>query len=407
MLPKIEAILAVSICLAAASLPLPITISWTVIILSMIVWGIWKLSLFSQSQKPSLALGPLSLPIFVYALAVTISGAPNTSLHDAWQSLASLRVLLLYFFAYDVFASSPSLKPIACACLLFVSSLSGLWGSIQQVFDWHPTGFKWLQGTGFQSGPMAFAGQMQIFALLALGFLFTGGYRSMPRLFQHKWIFICVCSANVSGIIFASERSAWLGFLVSFCFLTLILSSRKAMLQSFAVSFVSVLAAWLFIPVVKKRMMPLLDWQHEVSSKARFKMWDVAMELFKEKPIFGVGATRFPKIAMKDAIVPGRSEFLDHAHSNYFQVLSTTGVVGMAAYLYLCVSMLVSAWRHFKTKPVEAFCFNHVERAIGLSVLAMVISLMVSGIFEYNFGTGPVRLPMFFVLALLAKKTTP
>jgi len=406
MLPKIEAILAVSICLAAASLPLPITISWTVIILSMIVWGVWKLSFLAQSQKTSLALGPLSLPILVYALAVTISGVPNTSLHDAWQSLASLRVLLVYFFAYDVFALSPGLKPIACAFLLFVSGMSGIWGSIQQVFDWHPTGFKWLQGTGFQSGPMAFAGQMQIFALLALGFLLTGGYRSMPRPFQQKWFFLLICGANVSGIIFASERSAWLGFLVSVCCLTLILSSRKAMLQSFVVSFVSVLAAWLFIPVVKKRMLPLLDWQHEVSSKARFRMWDVAFDLFKEKPIFGVGATRFPKIAMKDAIVPGRSEFLDHAHSNYFQVLSTTGVVGMAAYLYLCLTMLVNGWRHFKAKPVQAFYFNYVDRAVGLSVLAMVISLMISGIFEYNFGTGPVRLPMFFVLALLAKKTT-
>jgi O-antigen ligase len=405
MLPKIEAILAVSICLAAASLPLPITISWTVIILSMIVWGVWKLKLLAQSKTISLEIGPLSLPILVYALAVTISGAPNTNLHNAWQSLASLRVLLVYFFAYDVFAVSPSLRPVACACMLFVSAVSGIWGSIQQVFDWHPSGFKWLQGTGFQSGPMAFAGQMQIFALLALGFLLTGGYRSMPRLFQHKGFFVLVCAANVAGIIFASERSAWLGFLVAICIFTLLLSSRKAMLQSFAVSTVSILAAWFLIPVVKKRMLPLLDWQHEVSSKARFKMWDVAMDLFKEKPIFGVGATRFPKVAMKDAIVPGRSEFLDHAHSNYFQVLSTTGIVGAVAYLYLCLSMLLGGWQHFRAKPVQTFSFNYVDRAIGLSVLGMVISLMVSGIFEYNFGTGPVRLPMFFVLALLAKRT--
>ena len=406
MLPKIEAILAVSICLAAASLPLPITISWAIIILSMVVWGLWKASLYAQTKRFAVAPGPLSLPILLYAIAVTISGAPSTNVHDAWQSLASLRVLLVYFFAYDVFDASPRLKPIAVACLLFVSGISGIWGSIQQIFDWHPIGYKWLQGTGFQSGPMAFAGQMQIFALLSLGFLLTGGHRSMPRLFQNKMFFNMVCAANVAGLIFASERSAWLGFVVSVGLLILVLSSRKAMMNGFVASIAALAGAWFFIPVVKKRMMPLLDWQHEVSSKARFKMWDVALQIFKDHPIFGIGATKFPKVDMKDAIVPGRSEFLDHAHSNYLQVLSTSGVVGMAAYLYLCLSMLMTGWSHFRAKPLSVYCFNYVDKAIGLSCIAIVISLMVSGLFEYNFGTGPVRLPLFFVLALLSKRTT-
>ncbi len=44
-----------------------------------------------------------------------------------------------------------------------------------------------------------------------------------------------------------------------------------------------------------------------------------------------------------------------------------------------------------------------MDKAIALSIMCATVSLSVSGIFEYNFGTGPVRLPQWFVVALIGQ----
>lgn len=212
--------------------------------------------------------------------------------------------------------------------------------------------------------------------------------------------------ANVCGVLFASERSAWLGFMIAFfCWASIV--SRELMLKGLAALTCGSVFAWYCIPVVQTRLLPLLDWQHEVSSKTRVAVWKEAINCFLKNPITGVGATKFPRLPIKEAIVPGRSIALDDGHSNYLHVLATTGVVGFLSFLFIVFSSLVVSWRSYKQKSWATSLRAHIDKAIGLSTLCATIALLVSGIFEYNFGTGPVRLPQWWVMALIVLPAVP
>jgi O-antigen ligase len=406
----IERLLRYLTCLCAATLPLPITWSWIALIMGLVVWIVWKISLFIKHRSLALiAWGPLTVPLLIFFFATGISGLPcpfgngipALTMHDITQSLTSLRTFIVYFWAFDVFWNFPEVRRLAIAWLLLSSAFSGVFGAYEQLFNWHP-GFKFLQGTGFQSGPMAFAGQMQIFCMVALGFIVDRSYRMFPRPLENKFVFAVVVAANIAGVLFASERNAWLGFLVSFIFWTSLVS-RQLMVKSLIVLAIGAGFAWFCIPVVQIRLRPLVDWQHEVSSKARVTVWQEAIRRFESNPITGIGATKFPRLAIAEAIVPGRSVALDHAHSNYLQVVATTGVIGFLAYLYIIVATIVVAWRNYMYRSPDTSLRAQIDRAIGLAVLCATVALLVSGIFEYNFGTGPVRLPQWFVVALIGR----
>jgi O-antigen ligase len=418
---KIETLVAVCVCLLAASLPLPITYTWISLIALIFVWFTWRgsKSTFPLDQgddtkernlgsgNPSASnlcgttFGPLTFPLLLYALAVTVSGAPHQHLSDICQSIVSLRTFLIYFVAVDIFSRLPYLRERSIGWLLLVSSGSGILGAIQQLLNWHPIGFKFLQGTGFQSGPMAFAGQMQLFSMLSLGLLYGQAYRSLPKPLNKKYIYWVVVAANISGVVFSGERSAWLGFLAGVVVLTACIA-RKLLLKSLVIMAVCGSLAWCFVPLVKTRLMPLTNWQNDVSTRVRLSVWEDALNLFKQSPITGVGVTNFPHLYIKEAIVPGRSKYLDHAHSNYLQALSTTGLIGFLAYLYLIMCVVLFAWRQFySSREPNSSGSTSIEPAIGLSILSSTIALGVSGIFEYNFGTGPVRLSQWFLAALL------
>ena len=108
----------------------------------------------------------------------------------------------------------------------------------------------------------------------------------------------------------------------------------------------------------------------------------------------GVGALHFPRIDLPEAIVPGHSKDLNHAHSNYLQILSTTGILGFTSFLWLLITALTAAYRQAKTP-------SPLYSAIGSGLFGAMVSLAVAGIFEYNFGSGQVKLIQWFLLALL------
>jgi O-antigen ligase len=128
-------------------------------------------------------------------------------------------------------------------------------------------------------------------------------------------------------------------------------------------------------------------------------MWKTAFVLWREHPYFGAGWLHFPRVQDDKAIVPGKSVDLNHAHSNYLQFLGTTGIVGEIAYLWLLVGMVLVSIKSYVRAKVEK---DTVASSFYAGTLAGMVSLMVSGLFEFNFGTAQVRMAQWFILALLS-----
>lgn len=367
-------------------------------------------------QELPAGIAPLTFPLILFAIAVTISGALNSegqlglSTHSfaaGWKCLYSLKAVLAYFWAFSIFRRSRSFAVTAVILLLWCSAIAGIWGSIQHIFNIHP-GYKWLQGTGFHGHPMAFAGQMQIFSMLSLGLFVASGYKDLVQqcsLRYLKWlmestqrqeVFSFVVAANFAGLFFAGERSAWLGGFAGVIALTMLKSWRVSLISLLGLSGLSA-GALLCFSHLRARVAEMLS-GHDKSFDARQRIWNECLHnYFPKDPLFGIGWTNFPHIVMPEMTESGAKD-LNHAHSNYVHILTTTGIVGFLSYIILLV------WT-FKTAISKVrFCLGQNDRFMvgaAMGVFGAAVSLAIAGIFEFNFGTAQVRLAQWFLFGLL------
>ena len=210
---------------------------------------------------------------------------------------------------------------------------------------------------------------------------------------------IVTAAFNLLGLVFASERSAWLGGIFGVLTVASMVSWRAALKAAGGLALVGVVL-WFMVPVVQTRVAPLLtNWQSDPSVKVRLIVWRESFESFKQHPVSGTGLRRFTPIKGEQvsAYVPAGKGYIDHAHSNYLHVLATTGAIGFSAYLYLIGSVLLLSFKEARIQTAQG-CFS---RSVGIGCLAAMVSLLVAGLFEYNFGTGQIRLTQWFVLAFL------
>jgi len=407
---------------------MPITIPWVILIagvaISLAAAGLEKSQSGGYRRHLILLLqSPLAGAIGVFAMAAVLSGFINGGLGEAFQSFVSLRGFIVYFWAYDAFQSEHGLKNRAVSCLIFVGAVAGFWAAFQQLTGFHPGSFKYLQGTGFLATPMTFSGTMQIFSLLAIGLLFGGAFRQQTGFLARPEFFAPLVVGNLLGMIFASERSGWLGFAGGLILAAATLPNRQRLANVAASLATLSVVAWLTIPVVKTRFVE--DWQHDPSLTFRILVWDHALRVFRAHPLFGVGIRRFPQLPVPANLAPGHAPVLDHAHSNYIHILATLGLFGFACYLYTWWRVIITAWRGFQKEesaevlprdpreieetPIaggsaagnESHSWNF-DQGLSFGIMAGAIALMLSGLFEYNFGTGQIRLTQWFIFAMLA-----
>lgn len=406
----------------AISLPISLTLTWIVFIVGLVFWILEFLLSFASkdaSTTGGASRPPLAIPMLLFAGAVVLSCVFNSgenpgtigasALKDGWAGLYSLKNILPYFWAAHVFGRNKDLAKSALALLLWASSIAGLYAAVQQIFDFHPGTFKYLQGTGFHGHPMAFAGQMQIFSLFALGLLLSGGYRKIAVLpavrqlqpflqFTKKTpVFAALVICNFAGLFFAGERSAWLGGFVGVLALAGALS-WQLIIPASALMALAGAVAWFAFPLLRTRVGQLFS-GHDVSISARLVIWNACLkEHYPKSPLFGVGWLKFPHFDIKEAIVPGVSKDLNHGHSNYVHILTTTGIVGLLAYVNLLIWITFCALKKLRDSISAK---NQFGAGIAIAVFSSNIAMASSGVFEFNFGTAQVRLAQWFLFALL------
>jgi O-antigen ligase len=90
----------------------------------------------------------------------------------------------------------------------------------------------------------------------------------------------------------------------------------------------------------------------------RMATYDVALDLFAEAPLFGIGVDRF------EAATPHRARAyvhgvasLDHPHSSYLAVLAEQGLFGFVPFVGVTLAgwWLLHTLRRHATSPAEAF----------------------------------------------------
>lgn len=211
--------------------------------------------------------------------------------------------------------------------------------------------------------------------------------------FDMKWILAAVALGGFA-LIATISRGAWLAFAAA----AIVVFSRVLSRKGTVFLVLSLIVIFFFmslIPGVGDRIVALMDFQSD-TYRERGELWRANWEMLKDHPFFGVGYGRnymhLENYFSRLGIVNG---FVSHAHSNYFQWLGGTGILGTGLFLTISGWLVARAWKLVKWGS------DNWIKALALGALGAQLQLHFGGITEANFFDGEVNHMLIFVWGLV------
>ncbi|MDH3251369.1 MAG: O-antigen ligase family protein, partial [Ignavibacteria bacterium] len=202
--------------------------------------------------------------------------------------------------------------------------------------------------------------------------------------FSRRTLWAALCVLLSAGIILTYNRMHWITLLYSVVVVGIV-RERKALLVAVVLGAVSVL----LIPSVQERFLQLVHLTSHLSD--RDILWKGAFMRAGEHVFVGFGPRSFPDI------FPLFGELNDKGiggwHNDYLQVYMESGIVGVAAMLWLFAAVVYHGVRALKRTDLSAERRNVLAGVL----LALSIFFIAGGLFDTV-----VSLLFWFLLAVLA-----
>ena len=166
--------------------------------------------------------------------------------------------------------------------------------------------------------------------------------------------------------------------------------SRRFWLRFLIVLLVAGLAFGL-TPSVAKRVQSIADTQYQ-SNTERVLMWESALQMIKDHPVWGVGADNYGDMYQNKYISPlAKEKHQRDAHQNYLSVAAQTGLVGLAAFVLMFVSILLYLYRAAQSSP---------EPCWPWAAFVMTVAFCIYGFMNSNYNTFWVVRLYFLLIGL-------
>ena len=180
----------------------------------------------------------------------------------------------------------------------------------------------------------------------------------VKKTFQKMMCYVAA-SIQLAEVVISVSRGGFIA-LISVGACMLIFSKHKLLFISIlAIAVIGILQ--FSPPRFFSEMQTLNEGTHEATAHARVEYWRRATIMFKENPILGKGIAQFPILSHK-YVLPGvsihpKNDFLV-CHSNWFQVLSELGIIGIILYF-------IVFYQYFKA----VFLVTRKYRLVGIARL--------------------------------------
>ena len=337
---------------------------------------LWIYQITTGAQKPvRLPLDvPLGLFVIFSLLSAWFSFDPTTSFADS-------KKLLLFSVPYLVvstFRRHSSLEKMILL-LIIVADVAAL-VSLGQYFFGELGGLN-HRIRGFMSHYMTFSGLLMGVGVLTLAEIL---FREKRRLFL-----LGSLGLILTVLLLSLTRSAWVGISAA-AGLLLFLRDRRLLMALPAL----VLAVAVVVPTdVQTRFRSFI--RPDRSGQDRYYMLQSGFRMSTNHPWFGVGPDMvslvYPIYKVKGA--PHQENV--HLHNNLAQIAAERGFPCLAAWLWLMACFLVESVRAYRHSYG-----NRRERALAAGALGVLVSGLVAGLFEYNFGDSEYLMLFLFVMAI-------
>lgn len=314
----------------------------------------------------------LAVPVYLWiAASILCVLFAEDRVHSA-EKLKKLALLVLLPLA-ALPQSRRALRPVLSALLISTAIISAIGVTLHLL---HGGGLD-ARNRGAGGFYMTVAGIAMIVALLALGEILAALKDPRPR----RLIFLGACFVlSLAALLATYTRSSWIGFAVG---VLLLLRRHRTALLAFGVG--AILFAIWGPPEARDRLTSIVrpDDPHNVE---RVLIWQRGLELLQRDPITGVGLWIPPEDMGGEKNTPlGVVRVHSHMHSTPLQIAVTMGIPGLVAFGFLIVAFFRLAKR-----ARSAELSNLWEEGLVAAYPAILVALLVNGLFEWNFGDSEV-----------------
>lgn len=327
---------------------------------------------------------PLNLPMFLYAVACLLATGfgviigrvdPKTGFFFV---LKYVEYYIVFFMLVNYVKDQAQIKRFVF-CLLLTCFITAIIGIIQI-----PTGQRVSAPfEGERGEPNTFGGYLVFMGAMA------GGMLSQAKKTRTRHLLTILLLVIIPPFFYAQSRSSYLAFIPAL-FTLGYLMEKKVIIIGLMVIGLGV--SPLFLPsVVKERLLFTVaqeeqkgqievgDVRLDTSTSARLNSWKEALADWTGQPLFGYGVTGYTFV---DAQFP--------------RVLVETGLIGMAAFVYLLIAIFRMALTNLKTVQTR------YARGIITGYLAGYIGLLFHSIGANTFIIVRIMEPFWFFTGIVA-----
>ena len=333
----------------------------------IVAFAVWSVVAALASEQPRQSVLALKSLLTLAMLAVVVNALPTTAAARRFATWLVLALAGTAVLGLVQVASCPGPGAVGSGTPLIGKFLR-----------------KCVRARAFYSIYMTLAG---VLAMMLVGTLpRLARFGADARWLGPAWI--------VSGAALALTyvRGAWLGFAAGALTVAAGLGRRSVAAVVAVLLFGGVLVAAL--PSVRARVETIADPSNE-TARDRIVMMKVGLQLVANHPVVGVGPGGVKRFYPQMVPAEGIRHSTSHLHNSPLQIAAERGLVGLAAWLWLFVAFFRRAGLGLARLPTEAVG----DRALVLGSLAAIVTFLVAGLFEYNFGDTEV---LMVALAMMA-----
>jgi O-antigen ligase len=341
---------------------------------ALVLW----LSLFVSKRAMAPQRIPLDVPLLVFASISIVSVLLSGEIREGFWNLRNYLLIGVIYLITATMRDSPSLRRLS-AVLLVSAGGSALYGTALFVLG---RGDGTLGRTsGSFSNAMTFGGVMLMLCSLCFALAIARGVRGRSRV-----AFVTAAALTATALFFSFTRSSWLGMLVSASIALVI--QRRRLLPLFLGGLVMVV---LLLPAdYRARFTSVFDLDYRTNVQ-RLEMLEGGWRIFKEHPIIGVGPIDLSELYERHK--PPEAQYVfGHLHNNLLNIAVTLGAVGLAAFVYLFVSIFRIMARNLRLDLPPP------ERAWVVGSVSAVAGFLANGLFEWNFADAEVVTLLYIIV---------
>ncbi len=349
----------------------------------------------------------------------TLSISPHDTLTGLFKFLAYLSAFVLAAYCFD----SGKKKSILIPALVCLGCFEAAYGIIQYLTGWHKiftytNPFFQDAATGTYINRDHFAGLIELVVPFALALAFysfqiwlerrrgsaerrsTSGPDSAG--FQSIF-FAFLVVIMVVGVIFSRSRGGILASLFSLVIIALLAQlkvQRKVWTLGVFVFLICIVGygLWIGLDPVLARFERMREPGY-LQMEGRISIWKDGLGLVRDSPLLGTGLGTFG-LALRRYQTSFVSSYVDHAHNDYLESASETGLLGVALLflpiLYLWIRMVISFLDDAR----------RYRRSVTLACVGSTLALLVHSVTDFNLQIPANALIFAVVLGIGYKAST-